>query len=282
MNQPVILLLLIISSSLTQSMAQPFLLKSRTKPAFSLKVYYGSKGKGAFVHYSGQKGIIPLRLKSYKRYSTDQEYGQPDEQVYVWNEMVNGKISGTYSLREGLRYVTDAWYLRGRDNRKFDLEEPQKKEKYDGVGKYLLHGTLIEFNHFYNDTLIFRYPNKTVSVLILPEIIQPGGARQSHIADYNFDGYDDVGFSVADAGMGVYQQYTIYLYNPQCHQFYPLEEPEYTEKVKCSCFCDVALDEKKKELRTSCRGGARWWHDVWRFTNGKLEWVSSEAEPMKE
>ncbi len=122
MNQPVILLLLIISSSLTQSMAQPFLLKSRTKPAFSLKVYYGSKGKGAFVQYSGQKGIIPLRLKSYKRYSTDQEYGQPDEQVYVWNEMVNGKISGTYSLREGLRYVTDAWYLRGRDNRKFDLE----------------------------------------------------------------------------------------------------------------------------------------------------------------
>ncbi len=120
------------------------------------------------------------------------------------------------------------------------------------------------------------------SVLILPEIIQPGGARQSHIADYNFDGYDDVGFSVADAGMGVYQQYTIYLYNPQYHQFYPLEEPEYTEKVKCSCFCDVALDEKKKELRTSCRGGARWWHDIWRFTNGKLEWVSSEAEPMKE
>ncbi|MGE9313438.1 XAC2610-related protein [Niabella sp. CJ426] len=279
MNKTVILLLLIIYSSLTQSKAQPFLLKSQTKPSFSFKIYYGSKGKGAFVQYTGQKGIIPLRLKSYKRDSTDREYGQPDEQVYFWDEIVDGKMSGTYSLREGLRYITDAWYLRGRDNRKFDLEEPKEKEEYDGVGKYLLHGTLIEFNHFYNDTLIFRYPNKTVSVLILPEIIQPGGARQSHIADYNFDGYDDVGFSVTDAGMGVYQQYTIYLYNPKYQQFYKLQEPEYNEKIKCSCLCDVTVDEKKKELRTSCRGGARWWHDVWRFKNSKLEWVSSKAEP---
>ncbi len=282
MNKTIILLLLIIYSSLTQSMAQPFLLKSQTKPSFSLKIYYGSKGKGAFVQYTGQKGIIPLRLKSYKRDSTDREYGQPDEQVFVWNEIVSGKMSGTYSLREGLRYITDAWYLRGRDNRKFDLEEPKEKEEYDGVGKYLLHGTLIEFNHFYNDTLIFRYPNKTISALILPEIVQPGGARQSHIADYNFDGYDDVGFSVADAGMGVYQQYTIYLYNPKYRQFYLLQEPEYSEKAKCSCLCNVAVDENKKELRTSCRGGARWWQDLWRFKNGKLVWVSSKAEPLDE
>lgn len=282
MNKPSILLLLILYSSLTQLMAQPFLLKSQTKPSFSLKVYYGSKGKGGFVQYSGQKGIIPLQLKSYKRDSTDRDYGQPDEQVYVWNEIVNGKVSGTYSLREGLRYITDAWYLRGRDNRKFDLEQPEEKEEYDGVGKYLLHGTLIEFNHFYNDTFIFRYPNKTVSVLILPEIIQPGGARQSHIADYNFDGYDDLGFSVADAGMGVAQQYTIYLYHPKYQQFYLMPEPEYSEKVKCSCLCDVEVDEAKKELTTSCRGGARWWHDVWRFKNGKWVWVRSKGEPEEE
>ncbi len=282
MNKTTTLLLLILYSGLTQLKAQPFLLKSQTKPSFSLKVYYGSKGNGAFVQYSGQKGIIPLQLKSYKRDSADRDYGQPDEEVYVWNEIVNGKVSGTYSLREGLRYITDAWYLRGRDNRKFDLEQPEEKEAYDGVGKYLLHGTLIEFNHFYNDTLIFRYPNKTVSVLILPEIIQPGGARQSHIADYNFDGYDDVGFSVADAGMGVYQQYTIYLYHPKYQQFYQLQEPEYSEKVKCSCLCDVAVDETKKEITTSCRGGARWWHDVWRFKNSKLVWVRSRAEPEEE
>lgn len=282
MSKPAILLLLIIYSSLIQLMAQPFLLKSQTKPYFSLKIYYGSTGKGAFVQYSGQKGIIPLRVKSYKRDSADREYGQPDEQVYVWDEIVDGKVSGTYSLREGLRYIKDAWYLRGRDNRKFDLEEPEEKEEYDGVGKYLLHGILIEFNHFYNDTLIFRYPNKTVSLLILPEIVQPGGARQSHIADYNFDGYDDVAFSVADAGMGVYQQYTIYLYNPKYQQFYLLPQPEYYEKAKCSCLCNVAVDKKKKALRTSCRGGARWWQDLWSFKNGKLVWISSKAEPMDE
>ncbi|ULT41228.1 hypothetical protein KRR40_42165 [Niabella defluvii] len=49
--------------------------------------------------------------------------------------------------------------------------------------------------------------------------MQPGGARQSYIADYNFDGYDDVAFSVADAGMGVYRQFTIYLYNPDTNSF---------------------------------------------------------------
>ncbi|GEM_PF-867888 len=283
MNKLYALLLLTICGWYTTSYAQPFLLKSQTTTPFSLKIYYGSKGKGAFVQYSGQKGIIPLLLKSYTHDSIDREHGQPDEQVYIWDEIVNGKPSGAYSLREGLRYITDAWYLRGKDKRRFDLEEQKEKKKYDGVDKYLLHGTLVQFNHYYDDTLIFRYPYKAVSVLILPEIIQPGGARQSHIADYNFDGYDDVAFSVADAGSGVYQQFTIYLYNPKYRQFYLLQEPEYNEKARCSCICDVTVDENKKELKTSCRGGARWWQDVWRFKNNQLEWVRSEppADPAK-
>lgn len=281
LNKHTILLLLLFFCRVASLFAQPFLLKSTdTRQHFSLKIFYGTKGKGAFVQYSGQKGIIPLQIKSYRFDTMSREYGQPDEHVYVWNEIVNGKITGTYSLREGLRNITAAWYLRGKDKRKFDLELQEEKGKYDGVAKYLLYGTLIEFNHYYNDTLIFRYPNKTISTLILPEIIQPGGARQSHIADYNFDGYNDVAFSVADAGMGVYQQFIIYLYNPKYGQFYRLEEPGYNAKVKCSCLCNVAADEVKKELRTSCRGGARWWQDVWRYQNNKLVWVRSEAEPM--
>lgn len=275
------LFLLLLHLYCAQLSAQPFLLKSVPKdPSFSLKIYYGSKGKGAFVQYSGQKGIIPLEVKSYLRGSANSHNGQQGEDVLVWNELVNGKISGTYSLREGLRYVTDAWYQRSRDNRRFELKEQQQKGKYDGVDKYLLHGTLVEFNHYYNDTLIFRYPDKTVSALILPEIMQPGGARQSHIADYNFDGYDDLAFSVADAGMGVYQQFIIYLYHPQYRQFYPMDEPDYSDKANCSCLCNVSIDEEKKELRTSCRGGARWWQDVWRFQNRKLVWVRSDAEPV--
>lgn len=280
MNKPVILFFLLCCCCTTQLRAQPFLLTSaRTKPSFSLKIYYGTEGKGAFVQYSGQKGIIPLQLKSYRRNSMNPDDGQAEEEVYVWNEMLNGKISGSYGLREGLKYVTDAWYVRGKDHRKFNLAEENEKVKYDGVDQYLLHGTLITFNHYYNDTLVFRYPNKTVSTLILPEIMQPGGARQSYIADYNFDGYDDVAFSVADAGMGVYRQFTIYLYNPRYQQFYLLPEPDYDAKARCSCLCNVTVNHKQQELTTSCRGGARWWQDVWRFKNGKLVWVRSEEEP---
>ncbi len=59
MNKPVILFFLLCCCCTTQLRAQPFLLTSaRTKPSFSLKIYYGTEGKGAFVQYSGQKGII--------------------------------------------------------------------------------------------------------------------------------------------------------------------------------------------------------------------------------
>lgn len=39
------------------------------------------------------------------------------------------------------------------------------------------------------------------------------------IADYNFNGFDNVAFSIPDAGMGVYRTFSIYLYNPKSKRF---------------------------------------------------------------
>ncbi|RQO32573.1 hypothetical protein DBR32_02965 [Taibaiella sp. KBW10] len=267
------ILLILLSGLLNEAVAQPFLLQSKgqAKP-FSLNIYYGSGGKGAFVQYSGHKGIIPLTIKSCV---TDTSDGNRFTS-YIWNEVLEGKITGTYGLTEGLRTIEDAWYVRGRDQKKFILEHIEAPGKYDGVDQYLLHGTRIAFNHFYSDTLIFRYPDKSVHIIELPEIVQSGGARQSHIGDYNFDGYDDVAFSVSDAGMGVYQEFQIYVYDPVQKQFYRMKEPDYTKKSHCACLCDVRLDARKKELSTACRGGARWWRDVWKYKGRKLIYVRSE------
>ena len=271
-----LILTALVFTLLSTSKAQPFLLKSiGENKSFSFKIYYGIQGKGAFVQYTGQQGIIPLRVKSAQIDRTDDSVHYTT--IYVWDEMLNGKINGSYGLSEGLRFVDNAWYLRSKDNKKFKLQHIDNKAAYDGSDKYYLHNTLIEFNHFYNDRLIFRYPDKKVTTLNLPGINSESGARQSHIADYNFDGYDDIAFSVADAGMGVYQEYAIYLFDPKSRQFHPIQEPNYA-KANCSCLCDVVLDSKRKLFYTSCRGGAKWWQEVWQFKNGKLVWLRSEEK----
>ena len=274
MYRSVIALMVALFSQSFISNAQPFLLKSvgQSKP-FSLKIYYGTQGKGAFVQYVGQKGIIPLRARHVEIDRSEDSIHYTT--VFVWEEIWNGKVTGSYGLREALRSINEPWYLRSKDQKRFKLQSIESKEDYDGVDKYYLHNTLIEFNHFYNDKLVFRYPGNRVMTLSLPEIVQPGGARQSHIADYNFDGFDDVSFSVADAGMGVYQEYNIYLYNPVTQRFYRMPEPDFG-KASCSCLCDVKLDTSKKLLFTSCRGGAKWWQNVWQYKNGKLVWLRSE------
>lgn len=267
-------LILILIFGITGRMsAQPFLLKSKNEPKpFSLKIYYGSGGKGAFVQYTGQKGIIPLKIKRCTLDTTDGNHFT----TYEWDEVIDGKVTGTYGLTEGVRLIDDCWYLRGKDKKKFVLEQIEAPGKYDGVAQYLLHGTIIKFNHFYSDTLVFNYPDKSRQTVVLPEIQQEDGARQSYIADYNFDGYDDLAFAVADAGMGVYYEYRIYLYDPLKKRFYRLTEPVYSAKNNCSCLCNVQVDPKKKELATSCRGGARWWQDIWQYKNGKLVLLRTE------
>lgn len=257
--------------------AQPFDFKSVGEAkTFRLRIYFGTGGKGAFVQYRGQKGIIPLQIKSRKVDNPERKNGQPDVASYVWDEVVNGKVTGSYGLTVGLREVMEIWYLRKKDGKHFSLESTdQKSAGYDGEDKYLLHGALLYFNHTEHHQFSIIYPDGKKKTMQLPDFDHPDYTRQSTIADYNFDGYDDIAFSIPDAGMGVYRIFSIWLYQPKSGQFERLPDPDYS-RSSCSELCDVRVDSKKKLLFTSCRGGASWWQDVYRFNSqNKLVWVKS-------
>jgi len=252
--------------------AQPFLLKSTGgNKSFYLNIYYGTEGKGAFVQYRGQQGIIPLRLKS----RISQGKTVQSKITYVWDEVIKGKVTGTYGLTQEAEKISVVWYRNNKNQKRFQLEQSANKEDYAGVGKYVLHGVLISFRHTSNELLIFSYPDGRTKTSHLPGFDHPDPQRQGTIADYNFDGYDDVAFSLPDAGMGVYRTFSIYLYNPSTKRFNILAEPN-APKAKCSGFCDVTLDKKNKLLLTACRGAARWWNEVYKFSdNNTLTWVRS-------
>ncbi|SIS33077.1 hypothetical protein SAMN05421639_102488 [Chryseobacterium shigense] len=255
--------------------AQPLTLKSidATKE-FRLKLYYGNAGKGAFVQYEGKQGIIPLRVKSYVLDTLQAKNNQPDRHYFVWEEMVNGKVHGTYQLLQMNNLIADASYIREQDRRHFLLELADDQID-DGYDKYLLHGAVISFNHFNNGNLLIEYPDGKKMTAELPFPDSPDAAQQSIIEDYNFDGYDDLAFAIPDAGMGVYHMFTIYLYNPGKKRFEKLAEPDYSQST-CSCLCDVSVNKTSKQLQIGCRGGASWHQDTYGFDKkGVLKWISS-------
>lgn len=255
--------------------AQPFTLTSVDEAKeFSLKIYYGTHGKGAFVQYKGQKGIIPLQIKSFNVDKSGKEDGQPDFTSYIWEEIIDGKINGTYYFTEGLRDLFDVKYIRKKDKRTFKFEE-DKTEKFDGVSKFLLHDVMIDYNIFYDNLLKFMYSNKQTINLQLPDIDSPNFSRHATINDYNFDGFDDISFSIPDGGMGVYRTFTVFIYNTKTKKFEKLIEPDF-RKSKCECLCNLKIEKNKKIISSECRGGARWWKDFYQYKNGKLFWVRSQ------
>lgn len=259
--------------------AQPVTLKSvDAEKEFRLKLYYGNGGKGAFAQYEGKKEIIPLRVKSYRLDTISGGPGQPAKHYFVWDEMVKGKFNGTYKMLQMKNYIVDPTYMRATDFRHFNLELVEEEGDPDGDDQYLLHGARISFNHFYNNKLLIEYPDGKKMNAELPFPDSPDAAQQSIIEDYNFDGYDDLAFTIPDAGMGVYSMFTIYLYNPKTKRFELFKEPDYS-KSSCSCLCDVSVDKEHKLLYTGCRGGASWHQDAYRFDkNGVLRWVASQKQ----
>lgn len=264
------MLILCFTIIFTTVFAQPFMLRSTgTSKAFQLKIYYGTQGKGAFVQYIGQSGIIPLKVKN----KVTIKKGQSSRTTYVWDEVINEKINGSYGLTEEAGQLSGAWYRRKKDGRKFQFESAGKRE--NAIDKYLLHGTLISFYHTNNDQLNIGYPDNRQETMRLPNFDHPDPLRQGTIADYNFDGYDDVAFSIPDAGMGVYRTFSIFLYDPATRRFKKLAEPN-DSKANCSGLCDITLDTKNKLLISACRGAATWWKDVYQFSGqNKLVWVKS-------
>jgi hypothetical protein len=259
--------------------AQPFTLRSAGEAKeFRLTLYYGTEGKGAFVQYSGQKGIIPLQIKNYKVDKSGRDEGQPDIYYYTWNEIIDGKVNGVYEFALMNHQALNISYTRKKDNRYFKLEMIDD-DQYDGSDRYLLHGVMLSFNHYYNNHFLIGYPDGKKMNIELPAPDRPSYARQSVISDYNFDGYDDISFSVPDDGMGVYRIFSIYLYNPERKRFEKLKEPDYSRSA-CSCLCDVSVEKDKKLLKTACRGGARWHQDTYRFdANGTLKWMATKKDP---
>ena len=276
MNKAIKMITIFFSLLTAKGYAQPYILQSvgLSKP-FSLEIYFGNQGKGAFLKYHGQNEIIALRIKNYKIDTAGRKDGQPDEETYVWDELVDGKVNGSYGLTHNINAVSNAYYIRKKDGKKFNLQYMESKGA-NGNDQYFLHGAMISFNHIENNKLNIRYGDGKYLATNLPDFDSPNAARQSIIADYNFDGYDDIAFSIPDAGMGVSRMFSIWLYHPVSKRFEKLADPEYG-KAKCNCLCDIKLDAKNKLMFTACRGGARWWQDVYRYTSAnKLLWIRSK------
>lgn len=249
--------------------AQSYYLKSvDEKKPFSLYIYHGPDGKGAFVQYYGRTGLIALKLEKFKR---------DDSNSYRWIEVVNGKASGAYELTEKNGKVLSAWYDRGSDHRRFKFSEVNSEPAGKGIQKMLLNDILITYSIDAVKNRVYFSSAKGEGQMANTDAIGALEAeRKSYIADYNFDGYDDFAFSIPDAGMGVYRTFNIWLYNPKTRRYNALL-PSEDKRSKCSCLCDVALDKKNKMIITSCRGGAKWWQDIYRVTkDNRLVWDRSK------
>jgi hypothetical protein len=270
-------LLLSVLIAATTVSAKTFQLTSvnKAKP-FSLHIYCTAEGKGAFTQYNGQKGFVPLRLKKFTASALINTSKQPEGYYYEWDELLNGKVTGNYGITEHSGRVTEAWYVRNKDGRRFKLAAANKDPSVDKVQKYLLHGVLITFTWTSADNqFMLAYPSGQVSTPNFMSLDAPNVTRSCYLKDYNFDGYDDLAFSLPDAGMGVYHTFNIWLYNPATKRFEALQESK-DARAKCSCLCDVTLNTKQKLLYTACRGGARWWQDVYRISkDNTLIWLRS-------
>lgn len=105
--------------------------------------------------------------------------------------------------------------------------------------------------------------NKTQSIESIETSITD---KEMHFVteDYNFDGYKDFAVYRTDDGMGVYTIYQIFIYNPVNKQFKKLKIPLNSNR-ECDEFCDIQVNKKRKTFQSSCRGGAKWHTDIWKF-----------------
>jgi hypothetical protein len=92
------------------------------------------------------------------------------------------------------------------------------------------------------------------------------------VADYDFDGHDDLGVRMA-AGM-VNQVYNLYLYRPAQRRFELLPMPEtLIDRINCSSFSGLARKVEERALYSNCRSGPRWYYDAFRFDAQGQPWL---------
>lgn len=122
--------------------------------------------------------------------------------------------------------------------------------------------------------------SKTKQVQLIDNLEASITDKASHleINDYNFDGFTDFAVYHTDDGMGVYTIYQIFIFNPKTKQFENLKFPS-NFNPQCDMFCDIKVDKTKKILTSSCRGGAKFHTDLWKYDkNKKLTLLKSKSE----
>jgi hypothetical protein len=128
----------------------------------------------------------------------------------------------------------------------------------------------INLNGNFENIEIRTSKNNKVQVLDSIEVSITGNKTEISIEDYNFDGFKDFACYYLDDGMGVYRIYQIFIYNPKTNRFNELKIAA-KENISCDFLCDIEIDKKRKILKSSCRGGARWHSDYFKFnTKGEL------------
>lgn len=112
--------------------------------------------------------------------------------------------------------------------------------------------------------------SKSNKIQVIDSIETSISDREMHFAieDYNFDGYQDFATYHLDDGMGVYTIFQLFIYEPINSQFKQLKIPR-NFGPECDEFCDIQINKKKKTIQSSCRGGAQWHTDVWKFDKNK-------------
>ena len=110
--------------------------------------------------------------------------------------------------------------------------------------------------------------NNKIQVIDSIEISLTGKEMHVVIEDYDYDGNQDFAYYHLDDGMGVYTIHQLFIYNSVNKQFNKLKIPT-DYNPKCDEFCDIQLNKKEKTFQSSCRGGARWHTDVWKFDKNK-------------
>lgn len=83
--------------------------------------------KRGTVQYKGSKEKIPIIYAG----SEELEWydGRPSYMKYTWQEMYNGRITGTYVLFIQGAMVYEGWYIRRKDRKKFSLKRVQDIEE---------------------------------------------------------------------------------------------------------------------------------------------------------
>jgi len=110
--------------------------------------------------------------------------------------------------------------------------------------------------------------NKKIQVIDNIQVSITDKPTQIAVEDYNFDEYQDFSCYHLDDGMGVYTIYQLFIYNPASGLFKELQLPAQFA-AKCDEFCDIKINKQKKTLESSCRGGAQWHTDIWKFDKNR-------------